>query len=136
MADLEANLLHLQLLQDSLSRFNENFGSLLYGLNMNAFTVDFTEAPGSESFRRWGKEEGREGVGYGHHVEGYAAVAGVAAAAASGAGTVTHGTAAGLGGGLGRDVDATFLFVSRVYYCVEIGADLADALQDFRYLLR
>ncbi|KAL8675421.1 MAG: hypothetical protein Q9168_000252 [Polycauliona sp. 1 TL-2023] len=52
MADLEANLMHLQLMHESLSRFNENFASFLYGLNMNAFCVDFPEAPIPESFRR------------------------------------------------------------------------------------
>ncbi|KAI4213506.1 MAG: hypothetical protein LQ351_004007 [Letrouitia transgressa] len=52
MADLEANMMHLQLMHESLSRFNENFASFLYGLNMNAFCVDFPEAPIPESFKR------------------------------------------------------------------------------------
>lgn len=43
MADLEANFMHLQLMHESLSRFNESFASFLYGLNMNAFCVDFPE---------------------------------------------------------------------------------------------
>lgn len=43
MADLEANLMHIQLMHESLARFNENFASFLYGLNMNAFCVDFPE---------------------------------------------------------------------------------------------
>ncbi|KAL8702978.1 MAG: hypothetical protein Q9201_003839 [Fulgogasparrea decipioides] len=43
MADLEANFMHLQLMHESLSRFNENFASFLYGLNMNVFCVDFPE---------------------------------------------------------------------------------------------
>lgn len=43
MADLEANFMHLQLLHESLSRFNECFASFLYGLNVNAWCVDFTE---------------------------------------------------------------------------------------------
>lgn len=43
MADLEANLMHLQLMHESLSRFSESFASFLYGLNMNAFVVDFPE---------------------------------------------------------------------------------------------
>lgn len=43
MADLEANLMHLQLMHESLARFSENFASFLYGLNMNAFCVDFPE---------------------------------------------------------------------------------------------
>lgn len=43
MADLELNFMNLQVLNDSLSRFSENFASFLYGLNMNAFTTDFPE---------------------------------------------------------------------------------------------
>jgi hypothetical protein len=43
MAGLEANFLHLQLMHMSLARFSENFASFLYGLNMNAFCVDFPE---------------------------------------------------------------------------------------------
>jgi DASH complex subunit DAM1 len=46
MADLEANLLHLQLMHESLARFSESFASFLYGLNMNAFCVDFPEVLG------------------------------------------------------------------------------------------
>lgn len=52
MADLEANFMHLQLMHESLARFSENFASFLYGLNMNAFCVDFPEAPIADSFRR------------------------------------------------------------------------------------
>lgn len=43
MADLEANLMHLQLMHESLARFSESFAAFLYGLNMNAFCVDFSE---------------------------------------------------------------------------------------------
>ena len=43
MADLEANMMHLQLMHESLARFSENFAGFLYGLNMNAFCVDFPE---------------------------------------------------------------------------------------------
>lgn len=43
MADLEVNFMHLQLMHESLSRFSESFASFLYGLNMNAFCVDFPE---------------------------------------------------------------------------------------------
>jgi hypothetical protein len=43
MADLEANFMHLQIMHESLARFSENFASFLYGLNMNAFCVDFPE---------------------------------------------------------------------------------------------
>ncbi|KAF2170700.1 hypothetical protein M409DRAFT_19514 [Zasmidium cellare ATCC 36951] len=52
MADLEANMMHLQLLNESISRFNENFGAFLYGMNMTAFCVDFPEAPIPQSFTR------------------------------------------------------------------------------------
>lgn len=44
--------MHLQLLNDSISRFNETFGAFLYGLNMTAFCVDFPEAPMRESYAR------------------------------------------------------------------------------------
>lgn len=46
MADLEANFMHMQLLHESLTRFSESFASFLYGLNMNAFCVDFPEVRG------------------------------------------------------------------------------------------
>ncbi|EXJ94631.1 DASH complex subunit DAM1 [Capronia coronata CBS 617.96] len=59
MADLEANLMHLQLMHESLSRFAESFASFLYGLNMNAFVVDFPEAPLPESFKRFQKRQGQ-----------------------------------------------------------------------------
>ncbi|KAI0097460.1 DASH complex subunit Dam1-domain-containing protein [Nemania sp. FL0031] len=52
VADLEANMMHFQLMHESLARFGESFASFLYGLNMNAFCVDFPEGPISESFRR------------------------------------------------------------------------------------
>lgn len=35
--------MHFQLMQESLARFSESFASFLYGLNMNAFCVDFPE---------------------------------------------------------------------------------------------
>ncbi|KAK5625495.1 hypothetical protein RRF57_001211 [Xylaria bambusicola] len=43
VADLEANMMHFQLMHESLARFGESFASFLYGLNMNAFCVDFPE---------------------------------------------------------------------------------------------
>ncbi|KAJ4292920.1 DASH complex subunit dam1 [Collariella sp. IMI 366227] len=52
VADLEANMMHFQLMHESLARFSESFASFLYGLNMNAFCVDFPEGPMAESFRR------------------------------------------------------------------------------------
>ncbi|KAI9707254.1 MAG: DASH complex subunit dam1 [Candelina mexicana] len=56
MADLEANFMHLQVMHESLARFSESFASFLYGLNMNAFCVDFPEAPIPESFSRARRE--------------------------------------------------------------------------------
>ncbi|KIW00377.1 uncharacterized protein PV09_08087 [Verruconis gallopava] len=82
MADLEANFMHLQLMHESLARFSESFASFLYGLNMNAFCVDFVEGPVKESFER-------------------------AARGAFASGTPASGIT-GLGGGR-DDVDATFL---------------------------
>lgn len=35
--------MHFQLMHESLARFSESFASFLYGLNMNAFCVDFPE---------------------------------------------------------------------------------------------
>ncbi|KAK0725303.1 DASH complex subunit Dam1-domain-containing protein [Lasiosphaeris hirsuta] len=57
MADLEANMMHFQLMHESLARFSESFASFLYGLNMNAFCVDFPEGPLSESFKRMKQQE-------------------------------------------------------------------------------
>jgi DASH complex subunit DAM1 len=61
MADLEANFMHLQLMHESLARFSENFASFLYGLNMNAFCVDFPEAPIPDSFLRAREQEEQHG---------------------------------------------------------------------------
>jgi DASH complex subunit DAM1 len=52
MADLEANFMHLQLMHESLARFSESFAAFLYGLNMNAFCVDFPEVSG---WSLWGQ---------------------------------------------------------------------------------
>lgn len=52
MADLEANFMHLQLMHESLTRFSESFASFLYGLNMNAFCVDFPEVRRHNSARK------------------------------------------------------------------------------------
>lgn len=59
MTDLEANMMHFQLMHESLARFSESFASFLYGLNMNAFCVDFPEAPILESFRRSQQQDTR-----------------------------------------------------------------------------
>lgn len=66
--------MHLQLMHESLARFGESFAGFLYGLNMNAFVVDFPEAPDREGIKRWAKEQRRkEGAGAG---EGSTFVAG------------------------------------------------------------
>ena len=52
-------------MHESLARFGESFAAFLYGLNMNAFVVDFPEAPVVESVRRWQKREARKGAGEG-----------------------------------------------------------------------
>lgn len=57
MADLESNLASLRLMHESLKRFGESFASFLYGLEVNAFCVDFPEAPIKES---WGLARARE----------------------------------------------------------------------------
>lgn len=43
MADLEANMMHFQLMHESLARFTESFASFMYGMNMNAFCIEFPE---------------------------------------------------------------------------------------------
>lgn len=47
MADLEQNFVALQLMHESLARFSESFAGFLYGMNMNAFCVDFPEVRSS-----------------------------------------------------------------------------------------
>ncbi|KIW75059.1 hypothetical protein Z517_11830 [Fonsecaea pedrosoi CBS 271.37] len=50
-------------MHESLGRFGESFASFLYGLNMNAFVVDFPEAPITESIKRWQKrQQGGQGI--------------------------------------------------------------------------
>jgi len=59
MAQLNDNFFALQQMHESIAKFNENFASLLYGMNMNAFCVDFSESPMLESFKR-AQEEAEE----------------------------------------------------------------------------
>ncbi|TGZ85054.1 hypothetical protein EX30DRAFT_337474 [Ascodesmis nigricans] len=61
---LSQNLEELSLMHQSISRFSENFAAFLYGMNMNAFCADFTEAPADAgSFKRNAEREERRGVG-------------------------------------------------------------------------
>ncbi|KAI1332230.1 DASH complex subunit Dam1-domain-containing protein [Xylariaceae sp. FL0255] len=62
VADLEANMMHFQLMHESLARFGESFASFLYGLNMNAFCVDYPEGPVAESFRREKQHTGQQPI--------------------------------------------------------------------------
>ncbi|KAA8913434.1 hypothetical protein TRICI_003194 [Trichomonascus ciferrii] len=52
MATLDANMQHLQAVHENLSRFSESFSAFLYGIKMNAWCVEFSEAPSGESFQR------------------------------------------------------------------------------------
>jgi DASH complex subunit DAM1 len=72
MADFEANMLHLQIMTESLSRFQESFAAFLYGLGMNAFCVDWMEMPVAESWRMMEARNRREGImgGSGGHASG------------------------------------------------------------------
>lgn len=52
-AQLESNLQHLQQVHESVTCFNESFASFLYGIQMNAWCVEFPEAPSHDSFVRY-----------------------------------------------------------------------------------
>ncbi|KAK9383152.1 DASH complex subunit Dam1-domain-containing protein [Kockiozyma suomiensis] len=52
LADLDTNFQYLDLMHENLARFSESFASFLYGLEINAWCVDFQEAPTSDSFER------------------------------------------------------------------------------------
>ncbi|KAF9568633.1 hypothetical protein CPC08DRAFT_702232 [Agrocybe pediades] len=47
---LHTNVQGMKNLSDSLATFNESFASWLYVMEMNALTVDWSQAPGDESF--------------------------------------------------------------------------------------
>ncbi|KAF3934294.1 hypothetical protein ABW19_dt0205032 [Dactylella cylindrospora] len=49
---LHDNLLQMQQIHENINKFNENFSAMIYGMEMNAFCVDFPEAPIPDSFRR------------------------------------------------------------------------------------
>lgn len=50
LCQLNSHLIGLQRLHDNFTQFNESIGSLLYGLNINAWCTEFVEAPSSENF--------------------------------------------------------------------------------------
>lgn len=45
LSELETNMVGLQRVHESLSGFNESFGAFLYGLQVNAYAVEFKEVP-------------------------------------------------------------------------------------------
>ncbi|KAI5842704.1 DASH complex subunit Dam1-domain-containing protein [Tricharina praecox] len=64
LVTLEANFRDFQVMHESISRFNESFAGFLYGLNVNAYCVEFPEAPeGPESFARIARKDAEEGPG-------------------------------------------------------------------------
>lgn len=52
MATFDVNMQHLQNVHNSLTNFNEQFAGLLHSMKMNAWCVDFPEAPTAASFSR------------------------------------------------------------------------------------
>ncbi|KAN0064587.1 DASH complex subunit dam1 [Thecaphora frezii] len=49
---LQSNMEQVENIQDALGTFNENFAMYLYGLKMNAWCVEWDEAPEEENFER------------------------------------------------------------------------------------
>lgn len=60
MAQLDANLQHLQQIHETVQCFNESFSSFLYGIQMNAWCVEFPEAPTHAAFERNAEINARE----------------------------------------------------------------------------
>ncbi|KAK9240084.1 dash complex subunit dam1 [Lipomyces kononenkoae] len=57
LADLDTNFQYLEIMHENLARFTESFAAFLYGLEVNAWCVDFHEAPTIESFERCHEQE-------------------------------------------------------------------------------
>lgn len=51
LASLDMNMQHLRAIHHSVTSFNESFASLLHSMKMNAWCVEFPEAPTSSSFQ-------------------------------------------------------------------------------------
>lgn len=62
LVDLDSNLQNLQKIHESLTSFNESFGSFLYGLQINAYTVEFNEIPGINEINFLKQEEIKEKI--------------------------------------------------------------------------
>lgn len=52
VAQLDANLQRIQQIHESVQCFNESFSAFLYGIQMNAWCVEFPEAPTHAAFER------------------------------------------------------------------------------------
>lgn len=52
LSTLDTNMQNVTGIHESLSNFNESFASFLFGLQMNAWCVEFPERPGKENFSR------------------------------------------------------------------------------------
>ena len=107
--------MHLQLMHESLARFSDNFAAFLYGLEMNAFVVDWPEQPLAESVARWKARQRAGGVGA--EADTTMGVGGglnaSASASANAARTPTkrrsYGHSHGQSGTMGNDIDSTML---------------------------
>jgi DASH complex subunit DAM1 len=51
LVDLDSNIQQIQQVHESLVSFNESFSSFLYGLQINAYTVEFNEIPNLKNFK-------------------------------------------------------------------------------------
>ena len=133
MGTLEANLGELHVMHDSISRFNENFSAFLFGLNMNAFCIDFPEAPvTADSFRRVADREASvHGASpFYTHIDGWMGWAKMVAAT-GGMGGGVGGTMGGtMGGAMGGgayarsdfgDGEATFMCVGPLHMHIVLG---------------
>lgn len=60
-ATLQSNLEAVDEIQGALHTFDESFALFLYGLKMNAFCVEWPEAPGEENFERAEERKGKDG---------------------------------------------------------------------------
>lgn len=60
-ATLQSNLEAIDEIQGALHTFDESFSMFLYGLKMNAFCVEWPEAPGEENFDRAEMRKGERG---------------------------------------------------------------------------
>lgn len=56
---LQGHLENLEAVHDSLGSFNENFAMYIYGLKMNAYCVEWPEAPHEDNFERAQKRLGK-----------------------------------------------------------------------------